>query len=145
MKKIETKFALQKEEKNAVIEFKLEADNDDVSGHPVHFINMLSNLVDNALKYGKEDVPPVITVSTYNEKNQIIVVVKDNGLGMSKDTMSKIFDKFYRAHTGDVHNVKGFGLGLNYTKKMVEAHHGSIEVNSTLGVGSTFTVRLPLR
>ena len=71
--------------------------------------------------------------------------MKDNGLGMTKDTMSKIFDKFYRAHTGNVHNVKGFGLGLNYTKKMVEAHHGTIEVNSTVGEGSSFTVRIPLR
>ena len=145
MKKIEIKFALQAEEKNATINYELGAQKDGVSGHPVHFINMLSNLVDNALKYCKEEVPPVISVSTYNDKNQIVVVVKDNGLGMSKDTISKIFDKFYRAHTGDVHNVKGFGLGLNYTKKMVEAHHGTIEVNSSLGVGSTFTVRLPLR
>jgi two-component system phosphate regulon sensor histidine kinase PhoR len=145
LKKIEIKFALQAEEKNATINYELGAQKDGVSGHPVHFINMLSNLVDNALKYCKEEVPPVISVSTYNDKNQIVVVVKDNGLGMSKDTISKIFDKFYRAHTGDVHNVKGFGLGLNYTKKMVEAHHGTIEVNSSLGVGSTFTVRLPLR
>ena len=145
LKKIEIKFALQAEEKNATINYELGAQKDDVSGHPVHFANMLSNLVDNALKYCKEDVSPVISVSTYNDKNQIVVVVKDNGLGMSKDTLSKIFDKFYRAHTGNVHNVKGFGLGLNYTKKMVEAHHGTIEVNSTLGVGSAFTVRLPLR
>lgn len=145
LRKIETKFALQAEEKNATIQFQLEAEKDGVSGHPVHFINMLSNLVDNALKYCKEDIPPVITVSTFNEKNQIVIVVKDNGLGMTKDTISKIFDKFYRAHTGDVHNVKGFGLGLNYTKKMVEAHHGTIEVSSTLGVGSSFMIRLPLR
>lgn len=145
LKKIETKFALQAEEKNASIELKLEAERDDVSGHPVHFVNMLSNLVDNALKYSREDVPPEITISTSNEKNQMVIVVKDNGLGMTKDTVSKIFDKFYRAHTGNVHNVKGFGLGLNYTKKMVEAHHGSIEVNSSLGIGSTFTVKLPLR
>lgn len=74
-----------------------------------------------------------------------MIAVKDNGLGMTKDTMSKIFDKFYRAHTGDVHNVKGFGLGLNYTKKMVEAHHGTIEVTSVVGAGSTFIIRLPLR
>jgi len=79
--------------------------------------------LNNALKYCREDVVPAISVSTHNEKNWIVVVVKDNGIGMTKDTMSKIFDKFYRAHTGDVHNVKGFGLGLNYTKKMVEAHH----------------------
>jgi two-component system phosphate regulon sensor histidine kinase PhoR len=108
-------------------------------------MNMLSNLVDNALKYSREGIDPVIAITTFNDKKNIVVVVKDNGLGMSKDTMSKVFDKFYRAHTGNVHNVKGFGLGLNYTKKMVEAHHGTIEVSSTLGAGSTFTVRLPLR
>ena len=145
LKKIESKFALQVEEKNAILEFQLNATNDSVLGHPVHFVNILSNLVDNALKYSKEETAPIISVSTQNEKNWIIVVIKDNGIGMSKDTMSKIFDKFYRAHTGDVHNVKGFGLGLNYTKKMVEAHHGTIEVSSTVGVGSTFKIKLPLR
>jgi len=145
LRKIESKFALQVEEKNARLEIHLDAQRDGVAGHPVHFVNMLSNLVDNALKYCREDVVPAISVSTHNEKNWIVVVVKDNGIGMTKDTMSKIFDKFYRAHTGDVHNVKGFGLGLNYTKKMVEAHHGTIEVSSTLNAGSTFTVKLPLR
>lgn len=145
MRKIDAKFALQVKEKNGAIALNLDAKNDRVSGHPVHFMNMISNLVDNALKYCKEEVPPLIVISTSNERNKIIIVIKDNGLGMSKDTMSKIFEKFYRAHTGDVHNVKGFGLGLNYSKKMVEAHHGTIEVASTLGVGSTFTVKLPLR
>jgi two-component system phosphate regulon sensor histidine kinase PhoR len=143
--KIKSKFSLQAEEKNAVIELHLNATQDGVAGHPVHFMNMLSNLIDNALKYSKEGVDPYIIINTYNEKKNIVVVVKDNGLGMTKDTMSKVFDKFYRAHTGNVHNVKGFGLGLNYTKKMVEAHHGTIEVNSTVGEGSSFTVRLPLR
>ncbi len=143
--KIQDKFTLQVEEKNAKIQFHLEAQNDGVAGHPVHFMNMISNLIDNALKYSKEDIDPVIDISTYNDKNNIVIVVKDNGLGMSKDTVSKVFDKFYRAHTGNVHNVKGFGLGLNYTKKMVEAHRGTIEVSSSLGVGSTFTVKIPLR
>jgi two-component system phosphate regulon sensor histidine kinase PhoR len=145
LQKIKSKFSLQAEEKNASIELDLTATEDGVAGHPVHFMNMLSNLVDNALKYSREGIDPVIAITTFNDKKNIVVVVKDNGLGMSKDTMSKVFDKFYRAHTGNVHNVKGFGLGLNYTKKMVEAHHGTIEVSSTLGAGSTFTVRLPLR
>jgi len=144
LQKIKSKFSLQAEEKNASIELDLAAAQYRVAGHPVHFMNMLSNLVDNALKYSREGIDPFITITTFNEKKNIVVVVKDNGLGMSRDTMSKVFDKFYRAHTGNVHNVKGFGLGLNYTKKMVEAHHGTIEVESTLGAGSTFTVRLPL-
>jgi two-component system phosphate regulon sensor histidine kinase PhoR len=143
--KIESKFNLQVAEKQATLTYRLEAENDQVMGHPVHFVNMISNLVDNALKYSKEDVTPQIEVTTSNKKNRIIVVVKDNGIGMSRETLSKIFDKFYRAHTGDVHNVKGFGLGLNYTRKMVEAHEGTIDVTSTPGSGSVFTISLPLK
>jgi two-component system phosphate regulon sensor histidine kinase PhoR len=84
-------------------------------------------------------------VTTENSRRNIVITVKDNGIGMTKDTQSKIFDKFYRAHTGNVHNVKGFGLGLNYTRKMVEAHNGTILVKSQLGEGSTFIVTLPLK
>jgi two-component system phosphate regulon sensor histidine kinase PhoR len=144
MKKMQDKFALQVAEKNATVTYKLEATNDKVLGHPVHFVNMISNLIDNALKYCKEDVDPAIEICTYNHKNNIVVTVQDNGIGMTKDTLSKIFDKFYRAHTGDVHNVKGFGLGLNYTRKMVEAHQGTIEVQSKLGEGSVFKISIPL-
>lgn len=144
MKKMQDKFALQVAEKNAIVTYQLEATADKVLGHPVHFVNMISNLIDNALKYSKEDVDPVIEVATYNHHNNIVITVKDNGIGMTKDTVSKIFDKFYRAHTGDVHNVKGFGLGLNYTRKMVEAHNGKIDVESSLGQGSQFKVTVPL-
>jgi two-component system phosphate regulon sensor histidine kinase PhoR len=144
MKKMQDKFALQVAEKNATVTYTLEAVEDKVNGHPVHFVNMISNLIDNALKYSKEDIDPVIEVGTYNNNNNIIITVKDNGIGMTKDTVSKIFEKFYRAHTGDVHNVKGFGLGLNYTRKMVEAHNGKINVESTLGQGSQFKITIPL-
>jgi two-component system phosphate regulon sensor histidine kinase PhoR len=144
MKKMQDKFALQVAEKNASVSYSLEATEDKVFGHPVHFVNMISNLIDNALKYSKEDIDPVIEVETHNQNNSIIITVKDNGIGMTKDTVSKIFDKFYRAHTGDVHNVKGFGLGLNYTRKMVEAHNGKIYVESTLGQGSRFVITIPL-
>jgi two-component system phosphate regulon sensor histidine kinase PhoR len=144
MKKMQDKFALQVTEKNATVTYNLEANSDTVFGHPVHFMNMISNLIDNALKYSKEDVDPVIEVSTYNHHKNIVITIKDNGIGMTKDTVSKIFDKFYRAHTGDVHNVKGFGLGLNYTRKMVEAHSGKIDVESSLGQGSLFKITIPL-
>ncbi len=144
MKKMQDKFALQVTEKNATVTYTLEANSDIVFGHPVHFMNMISNLIDNALKYSKEDVDPVIEVGTYNHHNNIVITVKDNGIGMTKDTVSKIFEKFYRAHTGDVHNVKGFGLGLNYTRKMVEAHNGKIDVESSLGQGSQFKITIPL-
>ena len=144
MKKMQDKFALQVAEKNATVTYQLEANADKVFGHPVHFVNMISNLIDNALKYSREDVDPVIEVNTYNHNKNIVITVKDNGIGMTKDTVSKIFDKFYRAHTGNVHNVKGFGLGLNYTRKMVEAHNGKIDVESTLGQGSQFKITIPL-
>ncbi|MEY3178311.1 MAG: hypothetical protein RJB42_552 [Bacteroidota bacterium] len=144
MKKMQDKFALQVAEKNATVTYLLEATDDKVFGHPVHFVNMISNLIDNALKYSKEDIDPVLEVATYNHNNNIVITVKDNGIGMTKDTVSKIFDKFYRAHTGNVHNVKGFGLGLNYTRKMVEAHNGKIHVESTLGQGSQFKITIPL-
>ena len=144
MKKMQDKFALQVAEKNASVSYQLEAEKDKVMGHPVHFVNMISNLIDNALKYSKEDLAPVIQVATYNHLNNIVITIKDNGIGMTKDTVSKIFDKFYRAHTGNVHNVKGFGLGLNYTRKMVEAHNGKIEVESTLGQGSQFKITIPI-
>jgi len=144
MKKMQDKFALQVAEKNASVTYTLEATEDKVFGHPVHFVNMISNLIDNALKYSKEDIDPIIEVGTYNHNNNIVITVKDNGIGMTKDTVSKIFDKFYRAHTGNVHNVKGFGLGLNFTRKMVEAHNGKIQVDSALGQGSQFKITIPL-
>lgn len=103
---------------------------------------VLINLLDNAIKYSHD--APEITVTTYTKGDRFFFTVKDNGIGMSKDAQSKIFDRFYRASTGNTHNVKGFGLGLNYAKEIVLAHHGLISVSSTIGKGSTFTVSLPL-
>ena len=103
---------------------------------------VLMNLLDNAIKYTKD--APEIHVTTYTKGDRFFFAVKDNGIGMSKDAQSKVFDRFYRASTGNTHNVKGFGLGLNYAKEIVLAHHGIITVNSTIGKGSTFTVSLPL-
>jgi two-component system phosphate regulon sensor histidine kinase PhoR len=145
LQKIEGKFALQVAEKDAKVIYKMDAEQDLVVGHPVHFVNMISNLFDNALKYAREDIAPEIEVATFNKKNKIVITIKDNGIGMTKETLTRIFDKFYRAHTGNVHNVKGFGLGLNYTRKMVEAHEGTIEVTSKPGSGSQFTISLPLK
>jgi len=144
LQKISENFSLQFLEKKAQIQFNFIATGDAVSGHPVHFVNMLSNLVDNALKYSKEDIDPIIIITTSNYRNTILITVEDNGIGMSKETASKVFDKFYRAHTGNVHNVKGFGLGLNYTRKMVAAHNGKIQVDSAVGKGTIFTISLPL-
>jgi two-component system phosphate regulon sensor histidine kinase PhoR len=105
--------------------------------------NVLSNLLDNAIKYSHES--PQITVTTYQKSDKFHIAIEDKGIGMSKEVVSKVFDRFYRAHTGNVHNIKGFGLGLNYAREIVMAHKGIITVKSSLGKGSTFTVILPIK
>ena len=136
-------FKLQMDEREGKLTIESEAQNDLIEGDEVHITNMLSNLVDNAIKYSKEDVPPVINISTMNYGKYLRVRLEDNGIGMNKETVSRIFEKFYRAHTGNIHNVKGFGLGLSYVRTMVDAHHGKIKVESVPGKGSVFTVDLP--
>lgn len=130
------------EEKNGQLEIRLDAKNDLIMADEVHFINFVNNLLDNAVKYSKEN--PVIKLSTFNAGNQFKIKIEDNGIGMNKETVGRVFEKFYRAHTGNIHNVKGFGLGLSYVKTMVEAHKGTIKAESTLGKGSCFTISLPL-
>ena len=107
----------------------------------VHITNVVNNLLDNAVKYKNGN--PEITIFTKNATGGIVIAFKDNGVGISRDNIRKIFDQFYRVPSGNVHNVKGFGLGLSYVKKIVEAHGGKIWVDSTLGQGSTFSIFLP--
>ncbi len=107
-----------------------------------HMVNILTNLLDNANKYSEES--PEITIRMFNRGNTINVTVQDRGIGMTKEAISHIFQKFYRVHTGNVHNVKGFGLGLAYVKNMIELQGGSISVSSELAIGSKFTITLPL-
>lgn len=129
---------LQMEEIGAAFETQLQAKSTTILADEVHFTNIMYNLVDNAIKYSKEN--PRIRIATKNVGNQIEIKVADNGIGMDKETVGHIFEKFFRAHTGNIHNVKGFGLGLTYVKNIVQAHRGKVEVSSEPGIGSTFTL-----
>jgi two-component system, OmpR family, phosphate regulon sensor histidine kinase PhoR len=135
-------YALQLEEKHGRADLFLDAEQDYVEADPVHFRNLISNLVDNAVKYSNDNL--LLKISTYNTNKCLVLRVEDNGIGMSKETVRRIFEKFYRAHTGNIHNVKGFGLGLSYVKTIVDAHNGKIKAESTLGKGSTFILEIPL-
>jgi two-component system, OmpR family, phosphate regulon sensor histidine kinase PhoR len=135
-------ITLQVEEKHGTLEVSLDAVKHTILADEVHFTNLVSNLLDNAIKYSSEK--PQIKLSTQNSGNQFRLKIEDNGIGMSKETLSRIFEKFYRAHTGNIHNVKGFGLGLSYVKTMIDAHHGTIKAESTPGRGSTFIITMPL-
>ncbi len=136
-------FHLQLVNKNGKAELELNAKDDLISADEVHFTNLISNLFDNAVKYSKENL--LIKVFTYSTNKNIVIRIEDNGIGMGKETQKRIFEKFYRAHTGNIHNVKGFGLGLSYVKTMVDAHDGKIRVESTLGKGTTFFIEMPLK
>lgn len=125
-------------EKNGTLHTELLAKNDCIMADEVNFTNIINNLLDNAIKYSTEE--PVIKVSTSNFNGHFRIRIVDNGVGMNKETVQRIFEKFYRAHTGNIHNVKGFGLGLSYVKSVVDAHHGKIKVDSTPGKGSCFTL-----
>ncbi|HEX7844865.1 MAG TPA: HAMP domain-containing sensor histidine kinase [Chitinophagaceae bacterium] len=145
IKDVVENFALQLQDKQGNAELLLNASNDLIDADEVHLSNLVNNLFDNALKYSKENVPPFVKLTTQSNGKKFIMKIEDNGIGMNRETLKRIFERFYRAHTGNIHNVKGFGLGLSYVKTMVEAHEGEIKADSTLGKGSTFTIEFPLR
>lgn len=142
IKSVIDSYDLQLKEKNGSVEVNFQAANDMVKGDEVHITNLLSNLIDNAIKYSKENTH--IKIDTWLNKKYFVLRVEDNGIGMSKESVKRIFEKFYRAHTGNIHNVKGFGLGMSYVKTVIDAHKGKIKVESTPGKGSSFTVEFPI-
>lgn len=132
---------LKVQAKGGSITTRLEAPKPEILGDATHISSIINNLLDNAEKYTPEK--PEILICTKNLKDGVEFSIHDNGIGISRDALKYIFEKFYRVHTGNLHNVKGFGLGLSYVKAMVEAHHGRVHVKSEPGKGSIFTVFLP--
>ena len=136
-------FELKVTQSGGTVQTSLEAINPFIMADEMHFTNIIFNLMDNAVKYKREDVDLHLQVATWNQGEHICISIQDNGIGISKEDLKRIFDRFYRVHTGNTHNVKGFGLGLAYVKKMVDLHHGSIRATSELGQGTKIVITLP--
>ena len=136
-------IGLQVEPKNGIAKAVLDASEYIVEGDMTHISNIINNLLDNANKYSPE--APEITVYTRNVPNGVEITIEDKGIGMNKEQRKHIFDKFYRVHTGNIHDVKGFGLGLSYVKAMMTAHKGQVDVKSELGKGSKFILTFPFK
>ena len=139
-------FALKVEKNGGKIISELKANKPCVFVDEMHFTNVIFNLMDNAVKYRREDSPLELKISTWNEgkSDKLCVSIQDNGIGIRKDDLKKIFDRFFRVHTGNVHDVKGFGLGLAYVKKIITDHKATIAVESEIGVGTKFVIKIPV-
>ncbi|MEO5911114.1 MAG: HAMP domain-containing sensor histidine kinase [Pelobium sp.] len=135
-------MSLQLQKKNAILIQDLKASKNQVIGDELHLSNVIFNLLDNAIKYSVEH--PEISISTENQGHQIVIKVADNGIGMNRDQQKKIFEQFYRIPTGNLHDVKGFGLGLSYVSNMVKRMNGSIEVRSEKDKGAEFELKFPI-
>ena len=140
--KVSQSFALTLSNRGGKLETHLEADPSVIVADELHLTNLVYNLIDNGIKYSTE--APDIKVSTAIVDHQLELRVSDHGIGISKEDQKHVFEKFYRVSTGNVHNVKGFGIGLNYVAQVVKLHQGHIALESELGQGSTFIVTLPL-
>lgn len=141
---IAASFTLRVEHTGGKVYTGIEAVDSAMYVDEMHFQNVIFNLLDNAVKYAKPDEPLNVYLKTWNTEHHLCLSVRDTGQGIKKENLKKIFEKFYRVHTGNVHDVKGFGLGLAYVKKMVDLHEGEIRVDSEYGKGTTFTIKLPI-
>ncbi len=133
---------LQLKKSNANFSIQLNATQTSILGDEMHLANVLFNLIDNAIKYSRGT--PQITVSSFNRDKKLILAISDKGIGMTKEQISKIFDQFYRIPTGNLHTVKGFGLGLSYVHTVIKKMNAEILVKSEKNIGSTFELRFPL-
>jgi two-component system phosphate regulon sensor histidine kinase PhoR len=137
-------FNIKVEKSGGTIDIDLQAEDSTIRADEMHITNMIFNLMDNAVKYKREDVPLELMIRTRNEGDRIIINIEDNGIGIKKENLKKVFDRFYRVPTGNVHNVKGFGLGLAYVRKVVEDHKGTIRAENGHGnTGTAFIITLP--
>ena len=141
IKTVTGNFELRVNNKNGTLHTEISADNALIKGDEVHITNVIFNLLDNAMKYSREI--PEIWVKTENRKDQILITIQDNGIGIAKEHQAQIFDRFYRVPTGNVHDVKGFGLGLSYVKKIIDLHNATIKVESALNKGTKFKIYFP--
>jgi two-component system phosphate regulon sensor histidine kinase PhoR len=143
LEQVVNNFAIQFEKRNVQLDLDILEEDEYIEIDKFHITNAFNNLLDNALKYSKNDV--LIKIKNYKNNEGIVVEIADNGIGISKENQKRIFENLYRVPTGNIHNVKGFGLGLSYVKAIVEKHHGTVSVISNLDEGSTFTIFLPLK
>ena len=137
-------FALKVEKNGGTIVTHLDAEEAVIYADEMHITNVVFNLMDNAVKYKRDDEALRLTIRTWNEQGKLCLSVEDNGIGIKRENLKKVFERFYRVHTGNLHDVKGFGLGLAYVKKVIQDHQGTIRAESELGVGTKFIIVLPL-
>lgn len=137
-------FALKVEKNGGKIVPHLKAQNAIILADEMHITNVIFNLMDNAVKYKREDSHLELTITTRNSAKHLYITISDNGIGIKKEDLKKIFEKFYRVHTGNRHDVKGFGLGLAYVKKIITDHNGTVHAESDYGIGTKFVIKLPL-
>ncbi len=136
-------FTIRVEKYGGKLEVDLDALESTIYVDEMHFTNVLFNLMENAVKYRREDIPLLLIAKTYNESGKLYISIQDNGIGIKKENLKKVFERFYRVHTGNRHDVKGFGLGLAYVKKIIDDLNGTIKAESEVNVGTKFIITLP--